>query len=129
MQNKYNELVKVIKDNDIRLEKDEFKIVNQIINIKNTDDEYYEHYFELSDKAQAVAKVFTFGDINPNELTQKCYVVNEYEVNKSYYITKRTIRLAKNKSQLLHIFLNKSKNSKIYVKIMEYVVDEYVLRT
>ena len=78
MQNKYNELVKVIKDNDIRLEKDEFKIVNQIINIKNTDDEYYEHYFELSDKAQAVAKVFTFGDINPNELTQKCYVVNEY---------------------------------------------------
>ena len=127
MQNKYNELVKVIKDNDIRLEKDEFKIVNQIINMKDSGDEYYNKYFKLSDKAKAVAEVFTFGDIDPNELTEKCYVLYIYELDKYCNNTRRAIRIAQNKSQLLHIFLNKTKSSNIIVRIKKYGLDEFVL--
>lgn len=127
MQNKYNELVKVIKDNNIRLEKDEFKIVNEIINMKDSGDEYYNKYLKLSDKAKAVAKVFTSGDIDPNELTEKCYVLYIYELDKYCNNTRRAIRIAQNKSQLLHIFLNKTKSSNIIVRIKKYASDEFVL--
>ena len=127
MQNKYNELVKVIKDNNIRLEKDEFKIVNEIINMKDSGDEYYNKYFKLSDKAKAVAQVFTFGDIDPNELTEKCYVLYIYELDKYCNNTRRAIRIAQNKSQLLHIFLNKTKSSNIIVRIKKYGLDEFAL--
>ena len=127
MQNKYNELVKVIKNNNIRLEKDEFKIVNEIINMKDSGDEYYNKYFKLSNKAKAVAKVFTFGDIDPNELTEKCYVLYIYELDKYCNTTRRAIRIAQNKSQLLHIFLNKTKSSNIIVRIKKYGLDEFVI--
>ena len=127
MQNKYNELIKVIKDNNIRLEKDEFKIVNEIINMKDSGDEYYNKYFKLSDKAKAVAQVFTFGDIDPNEVTEKCYVSYIYELDKYCNNTRRAIRIAQNKSQLLHIFLNKTKSSNIIVRIKKYGLDEFVL--
>lgn len=127
MQNKYNELVKVIKNNNIRLEKDEFKIVNEIINMKDSGDEYYNKYFKLSDKAKAVAQVFTFGDIDPNKLTEKCYVAYIYELDKYCNNTRRAIRIAQNKSQLLHIFLNKTKSSNIIVRIKKYGLDEFVL--
>ena len=127
MQNKYNELVKIIKNNNIRLEKDEFKIVNEIINMKDSGDEYYNKYFKLSDKAKAIAQVFTFGDIDPNELTEKCYVLYIYELDKYCNNTRRAIRIAQNKSQLLHIFLNKTKSSNIIVRIKKYGLDEFVL--
>ena len=127
MQNKYNELFKIIKNNNIRLEKDEFKIVNEIINMKDSGDEYYNKYFKLSDKAKAIAQVFTFGDIDPNELTEKCYVLYIYELDKYCNNTRRAIRIAQNKSQLLHIFLNKTKSSNIIVRIKKYGLDEFVL--
>lgn len=127
MQNKYNELVKIIKDNNIRLEKDEFKIVNELIHMKNSGNKYYDKYFQLSDNAKSVADVFTFGDIEPNELTSKCYVLYIYELDGYCNNTRRAIRIAQNKSQLLHIFLNKTKSSNIIVRIQKYALDEFVL--
>ena len=125
MQNKYNELVKIIKNNNIRLEKDEFKIVNKLIHMEKDNDEYYKKYTELSNKAKYVADAFRYADIDPNDMT-KCYLVYTYELNYCK-ASHRKIQLAQNRSQLLHIFLNKTNTSHTRVKIMKYGLNEFVL--
>lgn len=122
MKDKYNELIQILKENNLKIEKNEFKIVNKLIYKKSYENSFYEDYFSLSEKAQCVVDAFQFGELNDD--------------NSQYYLVKklnhknidsphcdRTFYIAKNRSQLLYIFLNKT-NGSTQTRIMQYAFDE-----
>ena len=121
MKNKYDELVKILKENNLKIEKNEFNIVKELIQKRNYNSEDYKKYFKLSNKAQAVADTFRFGDIDETTLESECYLVTDVDLT-NYFSPKRKIYIAKNKSQLLYIFLNKTNGSQ-QTQIVKYALD------
>ena len=75
MQEKYNELIQILKENNLKIEKNEFKLVNKLIYKKSYENDFYENYFSLSEKAQCVVDAFQFGELNDD--------------NSQYYLVKK----------------------------------------
>ena len=105
-KNLFPALTSVLKQNKITLEKEEFKAVLDLVNGKETT-----YTKELTPTAQMVLQVFDQEDLKENEF----YFVSDDHL----FYTEGHHRkfVAKNRSQLLDILMNKAKlRANIYVK-------------
>jgi len=112
MSNKYPALSAVLNANKITLEKDEFKIVLDLINGKDVKSNK-----ELTPVAQLVLHVFDQKDLQDDEF----YLVTD--AAQFYSNGYNTMYVAKNRSQLLDVLMNKASRVDVYVSVEKFGAD------
>lgn len=111
-KNMYPALSAVLNTNKITLDKDEFKIVLDLINGKDVKSNK-----DLTPVAQLVLHVFDQKDLQDDEF----YLVTD--VAPFYSNGFNTMYAAKNRSQLLDILMNKASRVDVYVRVEKFGAD------
>ena len=111
-KNMYPALSAVLNQNKITLEKDEFKIILDLINGKDVKSNK-----ELTPVAQLVLHVFDQKDLQDDEF----YLVNDAAQFRSNGYS--TMYAAKNRSQLLDVLMNKASRVDVYVSVKKFGAD------